>query len=237
MNPQPLKPDLTDPPCAPRIWVAGPVDELIEACTTGIPGAIVTNPDVVAGWFREDGRDPVETAVELVNRTALPLFLQLAGPDRASFLRQAGAIARRDPRLLPKLPATAEGLAAAADLSTRGPLLITAVSSLAQAAIAATAGARFLCPYFARLRDAGIDPADLCARGAACFERMGCPTEFVPASIRSVDDFQSALAAGATGGIVFTGLFREMLDHPATAAALAGFDVAWKALPPTCLNS
>ena len=72
---------------------------------------------------------------------------------------------------------------------------------------------------------------------AACFERMGCPTEFVPASIRSVDDFQSALAAGATGGIVFTGLFREMLDHPATAAALAGFDVAWKALPPTCLNS
>jgi transaldolase len=217
--------------------VAGPVDELIEACATGIPGAIVTNPDVVAGWFRVDGRDPVETAAELVDRTVLPLFLQLAGPDRVSFLRQADAIARRDPRLLPKLPATAAGLAAAADLSTRGPLLITAVSSFAQAAMAAAAGARFLCPYFARLRDAGIDPAALCERGARCFARLGCHTEFVPASIRSIDDFESALAAGATGGIVFTGLFREMLDHPATAAALAGFDAAWKSLPPTCLNS
>jgi len=237
MNPPPQQPPFAGPPSAPRLWVAGPVDELIEACATGIPGAIVTNPDVVAGWFRVDGRDPVETAAALVEHTALPLFLQLAGPDRASFLRQAGAITRRDPRLLPKLPATAEGLAAAAVLSARGPLLVTAVSSLAQAAMAAAAGARFLCPYFARLRDAGIDPADLCARGAASFGRLGCPTEFVPASIRSLADFESALAAGATGGIVFTGLFREMLDHPATAAALTGFDAAWKSLPITRLNS
>ena len=214
----------------PRLWVAGPVDELLDACATGLPEAIVTNPDVLAAWFKADGNLPELTATRLAQKTGLPVFLQLYGPDLDAFLRQAEAIQSLDPRLIPKLPATAAGLAAAARLAPDLPLLITAVATLSQAASAATAGARFLCPYFARLRDSGIDPAALCRESATLFNRLGSPTEIIPASIRSAADFELALNSGSTGAIVFTGLFREMLEHPTLHQALVGFQPAWDSM-------
>lgn len=99
---------------APRPWGAGPVDEIIAACATGLREAIVTNPHVLAAWFKADGRAPEATAAHLVQETGRPAFLQLLGPDTASFLRQAEAIQALSPLLLPKLPATATGLAATA---------------------------------------------------------------------------------------------------------------------------
>lgn len=222
---------------APRLWVAGPVDEIIAACATGLPEAIVTNPDVLAAWFKTDGRAPEATAVHLVQETGRPVFLQLLGPDTASFLRQAEAIQKLSPLLIPKLPATAAGLAAAAVLAPTLPVLITAVATLAQATAAAAAGARFLCPYFARLRDVGHDPAALCRDAAALFNRLGCATELVPASIRNADDFALALNSGSTGAIIFTGLFRELMEHPTVSSALAGFQNAWDNIPHSILKS
>ncbi len=229
--------DLLLPSPVPRLWIAGPADELLAACATGLPQAIVTNPDVVAGWFKADGIVPEQTAVRLVRETGLPLYLQLRGPDRGAFLKQAEAIQLLDPLLIPKLPATADGLAAAAVLAADLPVLITAVASLSQAAAAAAAGARFLCPYYARMRDAGGDPVALCRESSALFARLGCATELVPASIRTVADFESALNAGSTGAIIFTGLFREMLEHPTVRQALDGFEAAWEVLPESMLRS
>lgn len=222
---------------APRLWVAGPVDEILHACATGLPEAIVTNPDVLAAWFKADGVVPEETAARLARETGRPVFLQLLGPDTASFLRQAEAIQSLDSRLIPKLPANAAGFAAAAALSPALPILITAVATLSQAAAAAAAGARFLCPYFARLRDAGHDPAALCRESAELFKRLGCATELVPASIRTSEDFELALAAGSTGAIVFTGLFRELMEHPTVGSALEGFQTAWDSMPDSILKS
>ena len=221
---------------APRLWVAGPVNELPAACATGLVGAIVTNPDVLAAWFKTDGRPPEQTAARLAAETGLPVFLQLFGPDRDGFLKQAEAIQALDSRLIPKLPATAEGLAAASVLSPALPVLITAVATVAQAAAAAAAGARFLCPYFARLRDSGIDPAALCRESSALFARLGSATEIVPASIRNAGDFELALNAGSTGAIVFTGLFRELLEHPTVRQALDGFQPAWNSISSSILK-
>lgn len=221
----------------PRLWVAGPVDELREACATGLPEAIVTNPDVLATWFRGNARAPEQTAADLAAETGLPIFVQLSGPDRDAFLRQANAIQKVDSRLIPKLPATAGGFAVAARLSADLPILMAGVATLSQAAAAAAAGARFLCPYFARLREGGIDPAAFCREASALFSRLGCSTELVPASIRTVGDLELALSSGSTGVIVFTGLFRELLEHPTTRQALDGFGPAWDTLPDGILRS
>ncbi|MCW1923400.1 hypothetical protein OKA05_12615 [Luteolibacter arcticus] len=213
---------LVTPAVRPRLWVAGPVDEILAAAATGLVEAVVTNPDVLASWREADGVPPERTAARIAGDTGLPVFLQLRGPDRESFLRQAAAIRALDPRLLPKIPATAEGFSAAAALRD-APVLITAVATLAQAAAAAAAGARFLCPYFARMRDLGMDPARLCFEAS----RLSAAMELVPASLRTVDDFELALRSGSTGGIVFTGLFREMLEHDNVLRAMDGFEPAW----------
>lgn len=228
---------LHQPPSAPRIWIAGSAAALPPLCATGIPQAIVTNPDVLAGWHRENGRAPEDTAAGLAETTGLPVFLQLRGPDADALIRQARAIRSLHPLLLPKLPATAAGLAACATLAGETTVLVTAVATLAQAAAAAAAGAQFLCPYFARLRDHGGDPAALCAASASCFARTGCTTELVPASLRNRADFESALSHGATGGILFTQLFEEILEHESCGAAMESFTPAWNSLPPGILLS
>ncbi len=216
-----------DFPKRPRLWIAGPPDEVLKAAATGLPGAIVTNPDVLAGWQRSEGRAPELTAAELAERTGLPVFVQLRGPDRDGFLRQAEAIRVLHPLLLPKLPATTAGFAAASALRDR-KVLVTAVATLSQAVAAAAAGAAFICPYFARLRDAGLDPEELCRSSSDYFKATACSTELVPASLRSVADYELALRSGSSGGIVFTSLFREMLEHPSVESAMEGFEASWK---------
>ena len=218
------------PPTAPRLWIAGPAADLIDAAATGLPGAIVTNPDVLAAWHEADGVSPEITAMKLADRTGLPVFLQLRGPSRDDFMRQAEAVHRLHPMFLPKLPATLDGFAATAAL--RGSqVLVTAVATLPQAAAAAAAGAGFICPYFARLRDEGLDPAQLCSQATALYQHTGGPTEVIPASPRTSGDFEAALRSGATGGIVFTSLFRDLLEHPGVARALEGFERSWAKCP------
>lgn len=230
-------PLLPQPASKPRIWIAGSAAALPPLCRTGIPEAIVTNPDVLAGWHRENGRAPEITAAELADATGLPVFLQLRGPDTNALLRQAGAIRSLHPLLLPKLPATAAGLAACATLAKETTVLVTAVATLAQAAAAAAAGAQFLCPYFARLRDHGGDPAELCAATASLFTQTRTTTELIPASLRNRADFETALRHGASGGILFTQLFEEILEHESCVAAMDSFTPAWNTLPPGILQS
>lgn len=215
---------------APRFWIAGPAADLIDTAATGLAGAIVTNPDVLAAWHEADRVSPEITAMKLADLTGLPVFLQLRGPSRDDFLRQADAVRRLHPMFLPKLPATRDGFAATAAL--RGtPVLVTAVATISQAAAASAAGAGFICPYFARLRDEGLDPGKLCSDAATLYQRTGSRTEVVPASLRTTGDFEAALHSGATGGIVFTSLFRELLEHPGVARALEGFERSWAKCP------
>lgn len=211
----------------PRLWVAGPIDELLVAAQSGLVDALVTNPKVLADWSAA-GSQPVELlAAELADATGLPVYLQLRGPDEAGFLRQAEKLRTTHPLLLPKLPADAPGLAATRRLAAEFPVLVTGVATLAQVFAAHAAGARFICPYFARLRDAGVNMVELLEQSARLAARYALPMEIVPASVRDGQDVRLALQAGATGVIVFTGLFRALLRHESTEQALAEFEKDW----------
>ena len=208
----------------PRLWVAGPVKELRAAAATGLVNALVTNPTVLADWCATDPRPAEVIAAELAEATCLPVYIQLRGPDCASLVRQATQLSQVHPLLLPKLPATGEGFAACRQLPHQAPALITGIASLTQVFAARAAGARFICPYLARLRDAGVAIAELFDDAASLGSRFVHPMELVPASVRTVEDVDFALQHGATGVIVFTGLFRELLNHPLTEQALEAFE-------------
>ena len=57
--------------------------------------------------------------------------------------------------------------------------------------------------------------------------RFAGPFASAPASVRDGQDVKLALSAGATGVIIFTGLFGELLRHETTEQALAGFEKDW----------
>lgn len=75
---------------SPRLWVAGPVNEIADACATGLVGAIVTNPDVLAAWVKADGQPPEQTAARYASlqvtrrgtAVAMPFASELEHPIR-----------------------------------------------------------------------------------------------------------------------------------------------------------
>lgn len=211
-----------------KLWIAGTVAQVKAVAATGLASAIVTNPTVVAQWTSAAQRPIEDLAAELVAATGLPLYVQLHGPSTAAFLAEAAALQRLSPLIRPKLPSTTEGLAACRTLAAQNiPVLVTTVCSVNQAYLAAVAGAASICPYFARLGESGRDPAEFIATVARLYARHGLPTEILPASIRTLEQAEAALVAGASGLIIFEDLFRHLCDHPVTASSLAGFDADW----------
>lgn len=212
-----------------KIWIAGTVPKVIAAARGGIPSAIVTNPTVVAEWTTAANKPIEEIARQILGETDLPLYLQLRGPDTAGFLREAEHFEQISPRILPKLPSTTEGIAAAAELERQGrATLVTTVCSVNQAYLCAAAGVSAICPYFARLDQSGEDASAFLTRVAKLYRDHGAATEILPASIRSPAQAEAALCAGASGVIVFDDVFRALCTHPVTASSLEAFEEDWK---------
>ena len=211
-----------------KLWIAGTIAQVKAVAATGLASAIVTNPTVVAQWTAAENRPIEDIAADLVAATRLPLYIQLHGPSAETFLAEAAALRRLSPLILPKLPSTTEGLVACRALATQNiPVLVTTVCSVNQAYLAAVAGATSICPYYARLGESGRDPAEFIATVAQLYARHGLKTEILPASIRTLEQAEAALVAGASGVIIFDELFRQLCDHGVTASSLAGFEGDW----------
>ena len=211
-----------------KLWIAGSVEQVCAAAATGLVSAIVTNPTVVAQWTAAARRPIEDIATEVVSATKLPLYIQLRGPGADAFLAEAEALLRLSPFIRPKLPSTTEGLVACRKLASQNiPVLITTVCSVNQAYLAAVAGAASICPYYARLGESGTPPAAFIASVAQMYQRSRVGTEILPASVRTVEQAEAALLAGASGLILFDDLFRKLCEHDVTASSLAGFEGDW----------
>lgn len=211
-----------------NIWIAGSPEQVAQAAQTGLVSAVVTNPTVIADWTK-DGASLESVATSVIEATKLPLYIQLHGPGRDRFLREAEYLKKVSPHIIPKIPATLEGLAAAAVLERQGiETLITTVCSLNQAYVAAVAGVTAICPYYSRLRDHGDDAAKFIRNVADMYRREGIKTRIRPASVRSVEDVAQCLQSGADGVIVFYEVFQQLTAHPVSDSSLASFENDWQ---------
>lgn len=211
-----------------KLWIAGSVAQVKTITASGLATTIVTNPTVVAQWTEAEQKPLEDVALDVVQTTGRPLYIQLHGPTAAMFLAEARALRQLSPLLLPKLPSTLGGFMACRELAAAGiPVLVTTVCSLNQAYLAALAGAASICPYFARLGESGQDPAAFIASVATLYAGHDIPTEILPASIRTLAQAEAALAAGASGLIVFDDLYHQLCDHAVTASSLEGFEADW----------
>lgn len=211
-----------------NIWIAGSPEEVTEAAKTGLVSAVVTNPTVIADWTK--GGQSLETvAASVTEATGLPLYIQLHGPGRDQFLREADYLKSVSKLIIPKIPATLEGLAAAKVLESKGiETLITTVCSLNQAYVAAVAGVTAICPYYSRLRDSGEDAGQFVRDVADMYRREGISTRIRPASVRSVEDVTECLLNGADGVIVFYEVFQQLTGHPVSDKSLSNFENYWQ---------
>lgn len=140
--------------------------------------------------------------------------------DALEFLTygEAGAV-------VAKIPATKEGLKAAAKLASDGiPITLTAGYALEQALWATQLGVAYLAPYLGRLEDAGHDGLGLIAKMQALLSRNpNNKTRLLVASVRSRRAFLALLELGVGSITVPPSLLPQLMDHSETLEAERAF--------------
>ena len=195
---------------------------LEEALQSPIVYGVTTNPSILR-------RDKI-------TRSHLPGFVEkvLAMGARAVQLQvwqqdSAGIIADsleflqygESAAIVPKIPATREGLKAAAKLAQDGiPVTLTAAYALEQALWATQLGVAYVAPYLGRLEDSGHDGLGLIAKMQTLISRYPSnTTRLLVASARSRGAVLALLEIGVASITVPPKLLPKLLDHPATLEA------------------
>jgi transaldolase len=210
---------------APRLYVdSADVDRVSRLLAAGVVHGVTTNPTILERGGRTAAEIP-ELYARWESEGAAEIFFQTWGGDTASFLRNAERIRELGPRVAVKVPATADGFAAASALVADGAtVLVTAVYSVAQALACASIGAQYIAPYLGRMRDAGIDGDTEIARMQEVCEGSG--SNVLAASLRTADDIVGLRLAGVPYFTAAPDVIEQALFHEVSDTSAAEFDAA-----------
>ena len=123
-----------------------------------------------------------------------------------------------------KIPCIPEGLKAVKILSAEGiKTNVTLVFSMAQALLAARAGASYVSPFIGRLDDIGEDGVHLVENIVKAFKLYGITTEVIAASIRNLEHVEKVMLTGCQIATIPTKVLEQMIIHQLTDKGLAQF--------------
>jgi transaldolase len=198
-------------------------DLIAEVWSSGVFAGVTTNPTILdrAGLGQ---RDVPELHAWLTDLGVRTVYVQVLGATRDEMLHHAKEL-RSIGHVTIKVPATAEGYAAARVLVDQGvPVLLTAVYHPVQALMARDCGIQGVAPYVGRMTDAGRDGV---ASVIAMQQAIGSePTRILAASLRSAGDIARLAAAGVPDFTLGGELARSVLDDDLTRSAVAEFEAA-----------
>lgn len=130
-----------------------------------------------------------------------------------------------------KIPIGEEGLKATMMLKELGiGVTMTAIFTPAQALIAAKAGASFVAPYVNRLDNMIGDGVRVVEDIVQQFELYGLDCQVLAASFKNCEQIHKCALVGCHTVTIAADLFKSVLAHPMTDAAVAGFEKDWKAM-------
>ena len=206
------------------------VEEIRKVNDMGVVCGVTTNPSLIA----KEGRDFVEIVKEITSIVDGPISAEVISLDTAGMVKEALELVDtiKCENLVIKIPMTPEGLAAVKILTSKGiKTNVTLIFSVAQALLAAKAGATFVSPFMGRLDDIGWVGADLVSDIAEIFEIHDINTEIIAASTRNPVHVVDAAKAGAHIATVPYNVIMQMTKHPLTDAGIARFLKDWESVP------
>jgi transaldolase len=132
------------------------------------------------------------------------------------------------PAIVIKIPVTEEGLKAVKKLTAIGiKTNVTLIFSVAQALLAARAGASYVSPFVGRLDDISDNGMELVSEIAEIFAIHDISTEIISASIRGPQDVTDSARAGAHIATVPYKVIQQMIKHPLTDIGIQKFMDDW----------
>jgi transaldolase len=200
------------------------VETLRELAETGLVDGVTTNPSLVA----KGGRNMLEVIAEICAVVEGPVSAEVAAMDADGMIAEGTRLAQIAPNVVVKVPLTFEGLKATRELSVQGIATnVTLCFSVAQAMLAAKAGATFISPFIGRLDDYGAEGSDLIQEIRIVYDNYHFDTEILAASMRNMAHVKAAALAGADCATIPPAIFRELIKHPLTERGLDQFNADW----------
>lgn len=188
--------------------------ELIKKhAESGLVDGITTNPTLIM----KSERDLKTVICEICKFIPGPVSSEGAGETAEQIVADGKEFSKWASNVVVKVPMTEQGLIAVRQLASMGiKTNVTLVFSVAQALLAAKAGATFVSPFVGRLDDIKQDGMALVSQIVQVYKNYGFKTEIIVASVRSVKHVQEAALAGAHIATVPPSIFSELYSHSLT---------------------
>jgi transaldolase len=204
----------------------GDIAEVKKAAEWGIIDGVTTNPTLIA----KSGKGFKETVLAICE--ALPdgdISAEVVATDYETMLAEATEIASWHPQIVVKVPLIEPGVRLVKTLADRGVRTnVTLVFSVAQALLAAKAGATYISNFVGRVDDLSDDGMRAAADTVTMIETYGYDSEVLVASVRHPLHVVQAIEAGAHVATMPLKTLEMLFRHPLTDIGLARFLDDWK---------
>ncbi len=200
-------------------------DEIRQALSLGVVAGVTTNPSLVA---REGGnfRPLLKQICQVVPG---PVSAEVLSESPDEIVKEARDLASLADNIVVKIPLTAAGLEATAELSSQNiKTNLTLGFSATQAMLAARAGATYVSLFVGRLDDVGACGISVVAETARNFHAYALETRIIAASIRNVSHVEGVISAGADYATVPYRVLMDCLKHPLTDQGIEKFKADWE---------
>mgnify|MGYP005643838533 FL=1 len=159
------------------------VNEITKAVDTGLIDGVTTNPTLML-QSGLNPKDVLESITQLFGWDA-SVSAEVSGDTVEEMLEMADEYVQINPNITIKVPCTVEGLKVCNDLASDDiKVNVTLIFSVAQAILAAKAGASFVSPFVGRVDDNSFSGVDLVGDIVATYCQHGIETEVLAASLR-----------------------------------------------------
>ena len=196
------------------------VEEIKQYVDWGVVYGVTTNPSLIA----KSGRTQAEVIPEIAALVSGPVSAEVISTECAGMVEEARKLAKIAGNVVIKIPCIPEGLKAVKILSAEGiKTNVTLVFSMAQALLAARAGATYVSPFIGRLDDINQDGVKLVYNIVKAFKMYGIETEVIAASIRNIEHVEKVMLTGCQIATIPTKVLAQMINHPLTDKGLAQF--------------
>jgi transaldolase len=202
------------------------VDEIREAVDTGLIDGVTTNPTLML----KSGRNPADVLAEITDLFSwdASVSAEVSGDTWEEMLEMADEYIQIAPNITIKVPCNVQGLKACKNLSEDDiPTNVTLVFSVAQAILAAKAGATFVSPFVGRCNDNSFSGVELVRAISGTYRSHGVKTQILSASLRDVHHVSRCFLYGSDVVTLPPKVFWKMYDHVLTREGLAQFEKDW----------
>ena len=203
------------------------MSEIAKAARTGLIDGVTTNPTLIL----RSGRSLSDVAQDLI--TYYPQFesisTEVVADTADEMIEQAKEFIPLGDAITIQLPCTVEGLIACKALYHLGVKTnVTLVFSVAQALLAAKAGATYVSPFVGRCNDNSFSGVELVRAISIAYRTQGMETKILAASLRDVHHVSRCYAYGADVTTLPPKVFWGMYDHILTREGLDRFQKDWE---------